>query len=148
MLAPLPEISAGVIAVEQATPDKRNVKDYSVLISETNARPLMSETRRPVQYETASVDLALPPDEVIEIEPAELVPTPISEPQTSPPQLRLLGIFETSQETRALLSVNEEKAEIWMEVGDVIEGWTVADIATSSVRLVFGDIYLVVEMYD
>ena len=100
-----------------------------------SARPLFSETRRPIQPYQAPIAEPEPEQAPAAVAPPEPA-APL--PPTPPEGLILLGTMH-SGEWRALLRGPRDTPERWMSLGSEIEGWQLRDIDETSVTFGSGD---------
>ncbi|MBL4543487.1 MAG: hypothetical protein JKP98_03870 [Rhodobacteraceae bacterium] len=119
--------------------------DYGARLDAALARPLFSETRRPAQSGLVNADPAMEPDDDLlaevaeeerqEEEPATLPDEPVTEePEVAHPDLVLRGFMAADDRTQALVSI-EGQREVWVSIGDTIDGWNLQHIASDRITL-------------
>ncbi|KAA3523479.1 hypothetical protein DXM29_20455 [Agrobacterium tumefaciens] len=107
-------------------------------ISHTLARPLFSPTRR--EFVAEAQQLTPTPTE------HEIKTTPSD--QTTRPALTLQGTRFIGQEGRALVALEPEHVPIWVKIGDLIKGWTVAKVSKDGLVLTIGEQRAVYALYE
>lgn len=110
---------------------------YKNRLALAQKRPLFSETRRLPEAlkEAQSVQLA-PAPETTEIEPPK--PAPRQEPAPPlliKPDLSYRGHMKLGQASRGLVFLSQSRQERWVEIGDIIDGWTVAKVSENAIVL-------------
>lgn len=89
------------------------------------ARPLFASTRRPW---TAPALVSAP---VVAVQPVEQ-PSPVP---SEPPSFVILGIQKIPSGSKALLAHTGQADAKWYGKGDLIDGWSVAEITASTVKI-------------
>jgi hypothetical protein len=123
-----------------AQPDLGEVLDFSQMSPvQAYSRPLFDRSRRPWQ-----------PPESPEL-PAEPVAAVVEQPaveEIAAPTIRLIGVSSSgASDMKALLQFDEAPEPIWVLVGDVLQGWKVAEIDTQSITILRGKQILSFDLY-
>ncbi len=111
-----------------------------MLLIHAQTRPLFSPTRRP---------WVAPPVEPVPVpvEPEPVEAQPVVAVATQPPQITLLGIDITPSGTKALTLKAGETDAVWMRAGELVDGWTVRQIKSTSIELENGSQSVTLELY-
>lgn len=144
-----PERSPGVQQVEAIALGGAVASDHESDIELFANRPLLAEGRRlpEARQDPAISDPEEPtvPEPVIESPeepPAETPPPP------EPPAVHMLGSMILGNSYRALIHVDSDGSELWVEKGADIGGWTLVEIAQSSIRLRSGGHEIAIQLFE
>jgi hypothetical protein len=116
-------------------------QDKELLLIHTQTRPLFSPTRRPW---VAPVSEPVPAPVVA---PEPIVIEPVVAVEVQPPQISLLGIDITPAGAKALALKTGEADAVWVRVGELLDGWTVRVIKSTSIELDNGTKTVMLDLY-
>jgi hypothetical protein len=105
-------------------------------LSETRNRPLFSPSRRP-RVNNVEVAVAPPPP-----------PPAPTLPPLPPPNLTLLGIFESATEVGATVQLQPSDKPVIVRYGTIIGGWRVINISHHQLVLALNDRQAVFKMFN
>ncbi|MCO5159982.1 MAG: hypothetical protein M9939_02510 [Mesorhizobium sp.] len=123
-----------------AQPELGEVLDFSQMSPvQAYSRPLFERSRRPWQ-----------PPELPEL-PAEPVVAVAEEPEVQAlpaPTIRLVGVSSSgAADIKALVQLDETPEPVWVLVGDVLQGWKVAEIGAESITILRGKQFMSFDLY-
>lgn len=103
-------------------------------------RPLLAEGRKP--FVPAAED-----EPIVEAPPPEPAPAIVVE-ALPPPRIHMLGVMESDGKHRALIEDEVAGAQLWLAVGDAIQGWTLTEIADDQIRLQVEDAEISFNLFE
>jgi hypothetical protein len=133
-----------------ATPNSLAVENNKVALEGQNkelllihlkTRPLFSPTRRPWVAPT------LEPVQEPVVAPEPIVIEPVVAVEVQPPQVSLLGIDITPAGAKALTLESGATDAVWLRAGELLGGWTVRNIRTTSIELENGSRTVTLDLY-
>jgi hypothetical protein len=144
-VAALPERAApGTDEVTMAFLPPREERNPAAMID----RPLFIEGRKaPEPVVDAPPPQPLPEQEVAVPEPVVEAPLIVEAAPPAPPRIALLGLVVQGQDKAALIRNLEDGTENWMEPGDRIGEWMLAEISQESIRLESGDAEMTFKLF-
>lgn len=125
----------------------RLTPDYSAAFRDLETRPLFTPGRTPP-------GMISPEPEVVAVIAAETVSETAvpSEPQPSitpaEPNIKLLGIHGRGDLRAALIASGAETPELWMHVGQTVDGWILVSIAENQILIRNGAAEKVVRLFQ
>ncbi len=149
-----PISSHSAMPISASKPELQTVTDLHLTPSDRDQnrlalakqRPLFSETRRlpkPVEDRQPVQEIATPQS----IAPEPIAPAPQPEPIqiTLPkPEMSYRGHMKLGGTSRGLVYLPQSRQERWVNIGDVIEGWSVAKVSERELVLQLnGEIHIV-----
>jgi hypothetical protein len=101
-------------------------------LTQSMARPLMSQTRKP--YVEQPVPQEPPPPEP-EPPPVVEAPPPEPPPQLSTDGFRLMGLLDSGNVQRALIATLNQPLGVWLKLDDTVDGFKLTSIGENTVTL-------------
>jgi Tfp pilus assembly protein PilP len=118
---------------EARNPPPRDVADLPPIsmaeFSQTLVHPLFFEDRRFPNPQPKEIKPQAP-----KVPPAPAAPPPPPKPVALPDKIRLIGVFQQSEEWKALIELPPQSAQ-WFRIGDMVGAWTIARIEENHVVL-------------
>lgn len=123
----------------RATLPKTNREPQPLNLKDLAARPIFSETRKPIQAQKVKVEAEVVPKEK---------PTPIATPEEPLPTFTLSGSMTAGKKTKVLLRDQTDSMEHWVELNDTFKGWKLVKISHTSVLMARGNTKITVTQPD
>lgn len=113
------------------------VAPQGVQFSEARERPIFAASRRPWS-----------PPVMAEVVAPQAAPVAVEAPPSAAPiELSLIGVQRFPDGAQALVRKMGETAAQWVRSGDSLDGWTVEEIASESIRISAGGSTRTFELY-